>query len=115
MIAIALEALLVELVLFAAPRAVLSAALAGAMSAAWSLFQGVLSRFVVYGGTVIDLYLAILRKTDDLLGIVHGGWLAVLALVTVIGLIGAGCGLAGRSVGRESRRRLELYVAGVGA
>jgi len=107
MIGIASEALLVELVLMPAPRARASAAIAGALAALWAASQKLVTQVIFFGGGVLSLYLALLRRARDWLGLpAEAGWWALTALLTVIVLVGAAGGLLGRSVGHEADRRL---------
>ena len=108
MIGIATEALLVELALLVAPRARASAALAGALAALWALSQKLVSQTVFFGGSVLALYLALLRRARDWLHLPgQAGWWALALLLGVVVLLGACGGLLGHSVGREAARRLE--------
>jgi nucleoside-triphosphatase THEP1 len=124
MTGILVEAALVEVALLAFPRAAASAALGGALAATWAAFQKVFVQVLFYGATVIDLYLAILKKAGEWLGIPpEAGWGALGALLGAIVLLGAGLGLAGWSVGREACRAAmpmaarprKIIEAGVGA
>ena len=108
MIGIMTEALLVELALLLAPRALPLAALAGALCALWSAFQKVITQFVVYGASVIELYLAALRRAGDWLGIsAAAGWRAAIALLSALVLLGALGGALGHRLGRDARTRRE--------
>lgn len=112
MLAITVEALLAELALLIAPRAVLSAIVAGALCAIWSAFQGLFTQYVFYGARIFELYLAALRKAGDWLGVpASAGWWALAVLVGLVALIGAGGGLAGWRLGNDARSRLHTDTA----
>jgi hypothetical protein len=112
MIGITAEALLVELALLVAPRAAPTAALGGALAALWPLTQKLFGQVVYYGGDILALYLATLRKTAAWLGIGRtAGWRALGVVLAAIVLFGAAAGLIGRRAGRTCRRRRELEEA----
>jgi len=107
MIAITTEGLLAELALFAAPRALVTALLAGSLCAVWSAGQSLVSQYVFYGARVVDLYLALLGRAGKWLGIpARAGWWALVALVGTVAAVGALGGFLGRAVGRQARERL---------
>lgn len=107
MIGISVEAMLVELALLVAPRSVGSAIAAGMLAAMWALFQKLFVQVVFYGATVLELYLALLRRAGDWLGIPPGaGWTALWVLLGVVALIGATGGLLGRRIGRLAAMRM---------
>jgi hypothetical protein len=109
MVAITVEALLVEVALLVAPRARASAAAAGVLAATWSTFQKVISQVVFFGAGVITLYLTALRRARDWLGLpLTAGWWALFALLAIVAALGAAAGLAGRRIGAESVERLSL-------
>lgn len=111
MIGIFTEALLVELSLLLAPRRLVSAMLAGALCTLWSAFQGLLTQYLLYGGRIVDLYLAALGHASRWLHLSPGtGWWGLALLSTVVGLVGAVGAVAGRRVGIDSGRRL-FWVA----
>ncbi len=102
MIGIISEAFLVELALVVAPRALLSAFVAGGLCVLWSVFQKVLTQTVLYGGTILDLYLAALKRVDQLLGSENAGaWLLVVC-IGVLTLLGGSLTLVGRHLGRKA-------------
>jgi len=91
-----------------APRALPAALAGGALCALWSAFQGLVTQTIYYGARVIDLYLALLARAGQWLGIPPAaGWWGLLALVGVVALMGATGGWLGRRVGADSRARLE--------
>jgi len=107
MVGIMTEALLVEMALLFAPRSRVLAAVAGAFCALWATLQKLLSQYIFFGGTIIDLYVAILRRASEWLGISESsGWLAVVGFLGVIATVGALCGLAGSWMGSAATRRL---------
>lgn len=101
MVGIAVEALLVELALLAAPRSWPSALLAGLLAVAWATGQKLLTQVALYGGDVLDLYVATLRRVATGLGLdPSAGWAAVAAVAGLIALLGLVAGAAGYRVGR---------------
>lgn len=108
MIGITVEALLVELALLGSQRPGLFAALlAGALCSLWAAFQGLLTQYVVFGAGVVELYLAALRLAGRWLGLpVGAGWWVLALLVGTVALVGAGGGLLGRRLGRDSAANL---------
>ena len=106
MLGITVEGLLVELALFAAPRFVGSAVLAGTLAAVWAVFQQVLGQFLFYGSTVLELYKAVLAKAGQWLGHADAGWWLVAAVVSITATIGAVGSWLGWRVGRDAARSL---------
>lgn len=113
MIAITVEALLVETALLPAPRSRAGAILAGALVVCWATFQKVISQYVYLGGTVIDLYIALLERGADLVGLTPAaGWRVLGGVVAAICLVGSAIALWGRGVGRQVARELEAAQPG---
>jgi hypothetical protein len=105
MIGITVEALLVELALLIAPRSRVGAFFAGALAICWATFQKVISHYVYFGGSILDLYVALVEQGARLLGLSpEGGWRLlgglVLALMTAGGLVA----LWARGVGQQVAR-----------
>ncbi|MGI5862050.1 MAG: nucleoside-triphosphatase [Myxococcales bacterium] len=112
MVGIATEAVLVELALLVAPRALGSGMAAGALCVGFAAFQKLVTQYVFYGGTVLELYLAALRKAGHLLGIERQAWWVLAAALAVLAAMGAAAGALGRSLGQKSRARLAEAPAG---
>lgn len=107
MFAILMESLMVEIALFAFPRAALSAAIAGALAVTWAASQKVLVQVLLYGSTIIDLYVEAFIKVADWLGLSkEAPYWFVVGLLAVIAVIGAVAGLFGRSAGLKAKQRL---------
>jgi nucleoside-triphosphatase THEP1 len=107
MIAITVEALLVEVALLAAPKSRVSAALAGSLVVLWATFQKVISHYVYFGGGVIDLYIALLEQGARTVGLTsEAGWRVVGLLVVAVALAGALFAQLGYRVGRLALARL---------
>lgn len=107
MIAITIEALLLELALLPSPRSRLCAVIGGALVVCWATFQKVISHYVYFGGSVIDLYVALLERGARLVGLTpEAGWQVLGAVVLVICLIGAAVSLWGHGVGQQVARIL---------
>ena len=107
MIGISVEGLLVEVALLGMPRFVGSALLAGALAAMWAVFQKVLMQFILYGGTAIEVYKAILKRAGEWLGSADAGWWIAAVLLAIIAAIGAAGSVVGWRVGRDASRALE--------
>lgn len=107
MVGITVEAAAVELALLLSPRALPSAFLAGALAVTWAMFQGVLTHYVYFGGTVIDLYVALLERGARLFGLTAGqGFQVVGTFVLLISIFGGAVALGGRAMGKRIRQRL---------
>ncbi|HOU54487.1 MAG TPA: hypothetical protein PLQ97_11205 [Myxococcota bacterium] len=107
MVGILAESALVEAALLPAPRWWATAMLAGMWSATWAAFQKILTHFLLYGGTVLDLYLSLLRQAARMIGLPEGaGWPLLGGLLLVIGAVGAAGGLLGWHIGREGMARI---------
>lgn len=112
MLGIATEALLVELALLAAPRSRLAAALGGTLAALWAVSQTLVTKVFIYGVDILSLYLALLRRARDWLGLPEGaGWWALAVVLLLVAVTGATGGLLGRGIGREAARQLETERA----
>lgn len=108
MIGITMEAFLVEAALLPAPRSRATAALAGALVVFWATFQKVISHYVYFGGSVIDLYIALLEQGARAVGLTpEAGWRVIGIFVALIALAGAVIALLGHRVGRRVREQLE--------
>jgi hypothetical protein len=111
MAGILVEAMLVEAALLAAPRSALTALPAGALAAIWAAFQKLFTQYLFYGGSVLDLYLSLLREASDAAGIPEESRASSLAIVlAAIALFGATGSVLGWRIGREGRRRLSPGV-----
>ncbi len=107
MLGILAEAALVELALLPAQRSVVTSLLAGALAALWAVCQKFLMQYLFYGGSVVDLYLSLLRQATQVLGVPSdAGWTALGGLLAVIASVGGTAGVLGWRVGREGMRRL---------
>jgi hypothetical protein len=113
MLGIGLEALLVELAFLALRRPALAAPLGGALAALWAASQMILTQWVMYGGALLEVYLALLRLAGEWLGLppAAGPWAVALLGFAVAGM-GAAGGLAGLRLGRRAAARLGLDAAG---
>jgi hypothetical protein len=107
MIGIATEGALIELALLAAPRALLPAAVAGALAALWAASQKLLTQVVIYGASIVELYLAALGRAADWLALPSiAGWSALGAFAAVVAGIGVAGGVIGHRMGRDAELRL---------
>jgi len=108
MIAIVVEALLAETAMVVTSRSRLAAAAAGLLAAGWSVTQGLLSQYILYGWTVFTLYITVVGKTATWLGLERRtGWVALLAVLALFLALGAAGGVWGLRIGRLSRQRLK--------
>ena len=103
MIGITVEAALVELALFPAPTSLPGAALGGGLAAFWATGQKAISTYIVYGGDVVRLLAAAVRKSASWVKVPEtGGWLALGGLLLVPVGIGLAAGLLGWRLGRDA-------------
>jgi hypothetical protein len=107
MLAITMEGLLVEIALLAAPRFFGAALLGGFLAALWGVFQKLITQWILYGATILDLYMALLRKAGEWLGHSNAGWWLAAILLGLIALIGAAGGAIGWRIGRDAEKILE--------
>lgn len=113
MVGITVEAALVELALIVAPRSRIGAALAGALAVCWASFQKVISQYIYFGGTIIELYIAALERGSNMVGLsAEAGWQVLGGVVVAIALLGAVVALWGHSVGRQVARELSTGDGG---
>jgi nucleoside-triphosphatase THEP1 len=107
------EAALFEAALLFAPRSLVSAAAGGFLAVTWAGLQKILVQFLFYGSTLLELYLAILRKAGEWAGLPDGaGVWAVGAFVGVLGGTGAVVAVAGGRYGRAALRSMALPEVG---
>jgi len=107
MLGITVEALLVEVALIVAPRSRAGAALAGALAVCWATFQKVLTHYVYYGWSILELYVALVSEGAELVGLSpEGGFQLLGGLVVAIAASGALAAMLGRSVGRSVAEEL---------
>jgi hypothetical protein len=107
MIAILFEGLLIELSLSVLPSSPVAAAVGGSLAALWCALQKLIGQLVLFGATVVELYLALVRRAFDWLGLpLEYGWWAVGALLTAVALVGAAGGLIGWKIGGRAREAL---------
>ncbi len=104
MLGILMEGTLVELAMLISSRSMATALLAGVLVACWAAVQKVLVQVLLYGAPIIDLYVALLHKATDWLGLAAStGWDAVAMLLSVLVLMGAVGGITGLHLGRQVR------------
>ena len=107
MVGILTEALLVELALLPAPRSRSGAAVAGMLCALWATLQKILSQYLFFGGTILELYVALLRRSTEWLGISESaGWFSVAAFLSLLALMGAAGGVIGSRLGAAAHQHL---------
>ncbi|NOZ85250.1 MAG: hypothetical protein GXP49_03120 [Deltaproteobacteria bacterium] len=103
MLGITCEALIVELILVIGPRSLPAAVLAGCTAGIWPLAQKLLYQVIMFSHNVIDLYLALLRKAGEWLGVTTSqGWSLLIMLIISCGIIGSLGGLTGWLLGRKA-------------
>ncbi|MFW5739661.1 MAG: hypothetical protein ACOC1F_04785 [Myxococcota bacterium] len=108
MIAILVEAALVELVLLPVGANPVSGATAGAAASLWALCQKLITQTLFYGLPVIGIYQGILQQAEKLLGVEQsGGMWAAGVLIGMVACVGAAFGLGGGLVGNGACRQLE--------
>ena len=72
-----------------------------------------MTQYLLFGGKIIELYLAALSRAGRWLHLPAGtGWWALALLVGLVGLVGGLGALAGRRVGLDSADRLGLDPTG---
>ena len=70
------------------------------------------TKVFIYGVDILSLYLALLRRARDWLGLPEGaGWWALAVVLLLVAVTGATGGLLGRGIGREAARQLETERA----
>ena len=74
MLGILSEGVVMELLFLPAPRSLVACAAGGAICSVMASVQKVFVSYLVYGGTILELYLALLRKAGEWLGVRGGGW-----------------------------------------
>jgi hypothetical protein len=106
MMGILVESLLVEIACLGFGATPISAALAGALATLWALSQKVLTQIVLYGAPVIALYRELIQRGEKWLGLSpSGGVKVVIALASVVALLGATIALFGYRAGLVARAR----------
>ncbi|MBU1431237.1 TonB-dependent receptor [Myxococcota bacterium] len=105
MIAIVVEGLLIEgaaLLLLRAPA--LAAMVGGALATLWTILQMLLTRLLLYGLSIFELYLALLRKAADALSLPpDSGWPVLGIFLGILLISGGSAGLLGLRLARQLR------------
>ncbi|MGI5828844.1 MAG: hypothetical protein ACOX8U_01555 [Bradymonadia bacterium] len=105
------EALVVELVLLLSPRSFVLSVLAGASAVFWSQVQSVFKKWIYYGNDIWEIFVTLVKKV---FGEQAAGWgviWAVVALVSLVLIIGGSAGLWGYFTGNRVRRELDKRLA----
>ena len=106
MLGIAVEALLVELALLFGARSLPAALLAGVLAVSWAVGQKFIMQVLVYGGDLIALYLALLRRLGGWLGLDASAGVAAATLAgALLFALGLAAGAWGLRLGRLARHR----------
>lgn len=107
MIAILAESLLAETGLLLAGQRRGGFVLAGALAIGWNLVHPFVSNTLLYGRSLIDVYLGVLESGADLLGIDASAVLGIFAALLVIRLaIGTAAGWLAWDLGAMVQRRM---------
>jgi nucleoside-triphosphatase THEP1 len=103
LIAITMEGVVVALALRVLGNNLIGALVAGVLATTWSLSQKLLAQFLFYGGTLVDLYVALARQGGELFGLEP----ATFGLAVVGGLLAItwGFGVTGGVLGYLVARR----------
>lgn len=112
MVGITVEGLLVELALLVVPGALPSVVLAGALCALWATLQKLLTQYLLYGGSILELYGKLITQAGVQIGWPDGGWWALATLGVLLTLMGGVGAWLGRSIGLQVRGRLTPAAAG---
>ena len=108
MVGIICEAMLVEIALSYIPTIYIAAPIGGILAASWSVFQQLAVHYFIYGRTIIELYVTILKKVSSWLGMSESAaWTTLGTFLGLMLLIGAAGGLLGLKLGRDAARALE--------
>jgi len=111
MIAIAIEASILEVLIGGSRAGKIRSAIAGSLVTLSVLFQLLLFTLIVYGFDMLRLYTALLRRATMWMGISESwGWGAISLLVLAIALIGAAAGVYGTMLGNAVARRRRVAV-----
>jgi len=102
MLAILVEGLLLELAFLPWPRSRTGAFLGGFLAVTWSLAQSYVTQALLYGGDILQLYVRIVTKAAEWVGIdPHHGWLALSAIALAFATTGGLVTFWGAGVGRR--------------
>jgi len=107
MVGILSEAIIVELILLIYPRSVITAVLAGVFCATWATLQGLLHQWLIYGSSIIELYLELIKESQKVLSIsnITGIYLIVL-FFSIIFLVSSSVTLFGFFIAKECKKVL---------
>ncbi|GEM_PF-1218575 len=102
LLGISMEAALFDLMASLIPWQLPGIALGGAVALLWSFSQGIITKLLLYGQTLVDLLLSTLSYIVDLFGIqpAHVHWVAVASAALIMG-IGATAAFAGIRIARS--------------
>lgn len=108
MIGITTEALLVEMALLAGMWA--GAVMGGALAVTWAVFQKVLTHWILFGTTVLDLYVEVAKRGLALVNLSETAGLRIAGLaIGLVALWGVGAGVFGRAFGVRAREKLSKH------
>lgn len=114
--AILIEALIAEVVLTTLGLRRLSSALTGVLLLAYTTVHPLIAQRVLYGSGIIQIYLEMLERGRQLLGLEHAGLMTVvLAWLVCITIAGSIIGLAGQRLGPAVEARVQRIRAERGA
>ena len=107
MVGILSEAMLVELILTIKPQSIITAILSGIICSIWATLQGIVHQWIIYGTSILKLYLKLLYKATNTLGLpVSYGIYALIIFFTLIAAIAATISLIGYYIALQSRKEL---------
>ena len=109
MLGIMTEALIVEIFLLLAPQSLTFSVLSGVVAALWAAFQKLVTQYIFYGATIVELYVQALQRAWRWLHLpTELGVTAVTILLAVVVLIGGAAGYIGWRLGRDARALIKV-------
>lgn len=103
MTAIVWQGLLVSTLFLLVRHPLITGLLAGPIATLSTQVQALVTRLVFFGIDLWDLFLSLLRKSEELLGLQTGqGWIAVTLYLILIALLGVAGGIFGWLLGRRA-------------
>lgn len=110
MIAITCQGCLMDLAARLFRRHALGYVLGAMLAMSWNIVQFILNKLLAYGAGIVDIYLALLQRSQKILGLPAGHpWLPILMAMMVHVLLGLAAGMLGLLIGRRaSGEKLEM-------
>lgn len=110
MIAITCQGCLMDLAVRIFRRNIFGFTLGAMLAMSWNIVQFVLNKLLAYGAGIVEIYLALLKRSQKTIGLLAGHpWLPILLALALHVILGLAAGMLGLSIGRRAaNEKLEM-------